>query len=105
MSGGRISAERLDAVAKHYAAIGGFSPYNSLVKDFTEKLRSRLGSDLPVFLGMRNWNPYLSDAIALAKRQGLRRGMGVILAPHRSQASFGRYVQSVEDAKAECGAG
>jgi ferrochelatase len=53
---------------------------------------------------MRNWSPYLTDAVGEAKRLGLRRGLSVVLAPHRSQASFGRYVKSVEEAQERAGA-
>ncbi len=52
---------------------------------------------------MRNWNPYLKDALSEIKRRGLKRGIGLILAPHRSDASYEKYIRSVEDAKREAG--
>lgn len=107
IGGGRIPQDRLESVAKHYEAIGGSSPYNARVGDFVHQLHARLHENdlrLPVLLGMRNWNPYLTDAVGEAKRLGLRRGLGVVLAPHRSPASFGRYVKSVEEAQERAGA-
>ncbi len=102
-----IPEERLREVEHHYHEVGGFSPYNEYTFRLFEKLRDKLREmnvPLPLFLGMRNWDPYLKDALAEIKRRGLKRGIGVILAPHRSDASYEKYVRNVEDAKREAGA-
>ena len=98
--GARIPEERLREVARHYQAIGGFSAYNGHARRLAGKIRP----DLPLFLGMRNGRPFLSDTLREIRGRGLRRGLGVVLAPHRSEASFGRYVDSVEAACREQGA-
>ncbi len=105
--GARIPEERLREVEHHYQQTGGFSPYNSHAARLSEKLSARLAADggaVPVFLGMRNWHPFLAEVMAQILGQGLRYGLGVILAPHRSEASFDRYTRAVEAAKQEAGA-
>ena len=98
----RIPAERLKEVERHYRAIGGCSPYNAEVLGFAGRLKKLLPSrhvELPVFLGMRNWNPFLDETMRQIRARGLKKGLGIILAPHRSKASFENYVESVEKAK------
>ncbi len=92
--GTRIPEERLREVESHYRLTGGSSPYNRHARRLAEKLRAQ--SDLPVFLGMRNWQPFLADTLREIADRGLRRGVAVVLAPHRSEASFGRYVKGLE---------
>ena len=103
--GARVPAARLDEVAHHYAVIGGASPYNASTFRLVEALNARLRvaqATLPVFVGMRNWRPFLRDALREIHARGLRQGLGFILAPHRSDASFEKYVRSVEEARRLC---
>jgi ferrochelatase len=99
----RIPPARLDEVAHHYADTGGSSPYNRHTRRQVEALRGRLAQDgvrLPLVLGMRCWRPFLRDVVGEVRRNGLRRGLGVVLAPHRSHASFDKYIESVDAARA-----
>ena len=102
--GRRIPEVRLSEVAHHYEAIGGSSPYNECTFRFAGALRRELieaETPLPVYVGMRNWNPYLKDILAEIKRNGGRRGVAIILATHRSEASCQRYKQNLRHAQAE----
>lgn len=106
--GGRnVPEERLKEVAYHYEAIGGSSPYHENVFRLRESLGNRLreaGVYKPLFVGMRNWHPFLAETLREIKKQSLKRGLGIILAPHRSEASCKRYKRSVEAARVEAGA-
>lgn len=98
--GARIPEARLREVEHHYEQIGGRSPYNDHVRFITQKLQTHLRAsniNLPVFLGMRNWHPFLNEVMPAIQSRGLKRGVGIVLAPHRSEASFERYVRSVGD--------
>ncbi len=102
-----IPAARLAEVARHYERTGGASPYNEHAFRLFEKLLERLRASqvtLPIFIGMRNWHPFLRETIREIHEQRLCSGLGVILAPHRSYASFDRYLENVEDAKRQAGA-
>jgi ferrochelatase len=104
--GRNVPPERLEEVAHHYEAIGGRSPYNELTFRQADALRERLsalGDPLPVYVGMRNWWPFLAETIAQMNREGARRAVGVIMAPHRSQTSWERYQLDVQRACEENG--
>ncbi len=102
--GRNIPDARLTDVAHHYEIIGGRSPYNELtlcqVNAF-KNLAVKKGLDIPVYLGMRNWDPYLKSAVMQMKNDGVCRAIGFILAPHRSYSSFQQYQENVEAAKKE----
>ncbi len=101
-----IPPARLDEVAHHYEAMGGRSPYNELTFRQAQALRellARQGSPIPVYAGMRNWAPYVKDVMPEVARGGARRIFCFPLAPHRSEASWQRYQQTVSEALAELG--
>jgi ferrochelatase len=100
--GRRIPPGRLDEVAHHYELIGGRSPLNELTFRQAEALRAQLGRT-PVYVGMRNWEPYLADTLAQMAVDGVRAAVGIILAPHASEASRERYTEAVDAGRARLG--
>jgi ferrochelatase len=54
---------------------------------------------------MRNWAPYLAETLAQMAADGVRRALGLILAPHRTEASWERYLGSVDAGCTALGAG
>src|SRR5262245_26266944 len=99
-----IPPERLEEVAHHYERIGGRSPLNERTFAQAAALRAQLaehGPHLPVYVGMRNWHPYLRDTLAAMHRDGVRRALAIILAAQQSEASWGRYQRDVASARAE----
>ena len=57
-----IPRERLLDVAEHYQHFGGVSPINEQNRALTaavEKELAAVGTDLPVYWGNRNWEPYV----------------------------------------------
>lgn len=92
---------------EQYRAIGGRSPYNELTFRQAECLAALLrekGTPLKIYVGMRNWPPTLRETLYKMRREGVRRAVGLVLAPHRSQASWERYLEAVEEARKELGA-
>src|SRR6188472_725134 len=64
LRGRRVAPERVEEVAHHYELFGGISPLTQLTVRQADLLRERLherGVDLPVYVGMRNWHPFLAD--------------------------------------------
>jgi ferrochelatase len=101
--GRRVAPERVEEVAHHYELFGGVSPITELTTQQADGLRERLaggGPVLPVFVGMRNWHPFLEDTLRDMAALGIRRAIGVILAPHRSYSSCQQYRENVRDARA-----
>lgn len=105
--GGRPApSERYQEVLRRYEAIGGFSPYNALTLEQARALGAALGErgcDLPVRAGMRNWKPFIGDALEEMAQAGARRIFGFILAPHRSQPSWQAYRDAVSRAQSALG--
>ena len=104
LRGRRVSEGRVEEVAHHYETVGGRSPLSELTGAQAEGLRERLaaaGASLPVFVGMRNWHPYLADTLASMSKAGIRRAVGFIAAAHRSYSSCTQYRENVRDARAE----
>jgi ferrochelatase len=102
LRGRRIPADRIEAVAHHYELFGGVSPITELTRHQAEGLTARLaaaGTPLPVYIGMRNWQPYLADTLAEMSRAGVRRAIGFIMAAQASYSSCQQYRENVLDAR------
>jgi ferrochelatase len=107
-AGRRIPPERLEEVARHYERIGGRSPLNELTMRQAEGLRRALqrdGMPTPVYVGMRNWHPFLHETLAEMRDRGCRRALGIILSSFQTEASWERYVADVSAAREKVGAG
>lgn len=103
LRGRRVAPGRVEEVAHHYERVGGRSPITDLTNQQADGLAQRLasaGTPLPVFVGMRNWHPYLTDVLAEMSRAGIRRVIGFIAAAHRSYSSCTQYRENVADARA-----
>jgi ferrochelatase len=102
--GRRIPAERLEEVARHYEQMpGGRSPINELTSAQARALEQQLlatGRPLPVFVGNRNWHPFLRETLALMGSRGHRRALGIILSSFRTEASWDRYMSDVAGGRA-----
>ena len=93
--GGRPpSAELIEEMRHNYAAIGGRSPLTDLTMAQAEALRARLGGGVPVAVGMRNWRPFIKDALDELARAGATRVVGIPMAPQFSTLSVQKYVDA-----------
>ena len=62
LRGRPVTPQRMEEVAHHYHLFGGVSPITELTQRQAAGLRQRLaaaGHPLPVYVGMRNWHPFL----------------------------------------------
>jgi protoporphyrin/coproporphyrin ferrochelatase len=103
LRGRRVTPERVEEVAHHYERFGGVSPLTELTMRQADLLRARLrdrGAALPVYVGMRNWHPFVADTLAEMSRAGIRRAVGFIAAAQRSYSSCTQYRENVETARA-----
>ena len=62
-------------------------------------LAEKLGQ--PVYVGMRNWHPYIADTVARMKRDGVTHAQVLCLAPQNSRTSTGLYRRALEAALGE----
>jgi ferrochelatase len=56
--------------------------------------------DIPVYVGMRNWHPYIADVIAQMRADGITRFRAICLAPQNSRTSVGLYRRAAAEAAA-----
>jgi ferrochelatase len=90
--GGRPPSAELVAEMRHnYEAIGGRSPLTEMTRAQADALRARLGAGIPVEVGMRNWHPFIKDALAQLSAEGATRIIGIPLAPQFSTLSVQKY--------------
>jgi len=107
LRGRPVPPARLEDVVHHYELIGGRSPLNDLTFRQARALEAALrvgDTPLPVYVGMRNWEPYLGDTLTRMADDGVRRAIGLILSPHATEASRERYMVQVDEARAALGA-
>jgi ferrochelatase len=103
LRGRRVAPGRVDEVVHHYDLFDGVSPLTELTLRQAELLRARLderGMPLPVYVGMRNWHPFLAETLAKMSRAGVRRAVGFLAAAQRSYSSCTQYRENVDAARA-----
>jgi len=93
----------LKAVAGHYQAIGGSSPYHDVVMHFARSLEEHLranGIPMPVFAGMKNWHPFLRDVLGDIGRRGHKQGLAIVLNAFKGAVSGAGYQEGLKAAQA-----
>jgi ferrochelatase len=83
-----VPPEVIEEVKHRYGLIGR-SPLTVLTLRQGELLAEEL--KLPVYVGMRNWKPFIRDTIATMKSNGVARAVVICLAPQNSRTSVGLY--------------
>jgi ferrochelatase len=93
--GGRPpSPELVEEMRHNYAAIGGRSPLTAITVAQAEALRARLDADFAVAVGMRNWRPFITDALKELADEGAERIIGIPMAPQFSTLSVQKYADA-----------
>src|SRR5689334_13519305 len=93
--GGRPPSDELVAEMRHnYEAIGGRSPLTEITVAQAAALSARLDDHVPVAVGMRNWTPFIKDAIAGLASKGVTRVIGIPMTPQFSTLSVQKYVDA-----------
>jgi ferrochelatase len=100
--GGRApSPELIEEMRHNYAAIGGRSPLTAITRTQADALARALGDGTRVFVGMRNWRPFIADALRDARAAGLTELVALPLAPQYSTLSVAKYRDATEASRPE----
>ena len=102
LRGRNIPEVRFNSVVKHYELFGGVSPLTDITLRQAQGLRERLKRNdfsLPVYVGMRNWHPFLEETLQEMTAVGITRVLGLTLAPHHSYSSCEQYKHNVSQAR------
>ena len=89
ITGGRpVPDSVIQEVAHRYSLIGK-SPLTAITLEQAEGLRNKLG--IPVYVGMRNWRPFIANAVKQMMADGVEQVIAICLAPQNSSTSVGLY--------------
>ncbi len=93
VTGGRSLPQAVIDEVKHRYSLIGRSPLKELTLQQAEAVSRELR--LPVYVGMRNWEPYIRDVAARMAAEGVQRAVAICLAPQNSRTSTGLYKKAV----------
>jgi protoporphyrin/coproporphyrin ferrochelatase len=88
VSGRPMPDHVVDAIRHRYSLIGK-SPLTEITMLQGQLLAERIG--LPVYVGMRNWKPYIADVVRQMRADGITSAAAICLAPQNSRTSVGLY--------------
>jgi ferrochelatase len=96
VTGGRaLPPEAVEEIKQRYQRIGR-SPLTEITLRQGRLLAAELG--IRVYVGMRNWHPFVSDTLRKMVADGIRHAVVICLAPQNSRTSVGLYRSSLRDA-------
>ncbi|MFY9561066.1 MAG: ferrochelatase [Terriglobales bacterium] len=93
VTGGRPLTPALVEEIRHRYSLIGFSPLSCWTLRQASQLSQAL--QMPIFAGMRNWKPFIADAVKAIAAQGYERVIAICLAPQNSRTSVGLYRRAV----------
>src|SRR5215510_12584752 len=93
VTGGRpVPEAAVEEIRRRYSLVGK-SPLTEITLAQGEALQRELG--LPVYVGMRNWKPFIADVVRQMVSSGVERIAAICLAPQNSSTSVGLYRKAV----------
>src|SRR5579859_5693463 len=89
VTGGRQVPDTVMKEVTHRYSLIGKSPLTEITIRQAEALQAKLG--LPVYVGMRNWKPFIGEAVRQMVGHGVNKVVAICLAPQNSSTSVGLY--------------
>jgi ferrochelatase len=99
--GTESSPEVVQIIRDRYKAIGGSSPLLEITQGQAKELENFLNQDevnFKVYVGMRNWSPYIRDVVKQIMEDGVEKILALCLAPQYSTWSTKLYFNALNDA-------
>lgn len=93
ITGGRPVPDAAIAEIRHRYSLIGRSPLTEITLGQGEAMQRGLG--LPVYVGMRNWKPFIADAVQQMMENGIEQVLAICLAPQNSSTSVGLYKRAL----------
>jgi ferrochelatase len=91
-SGRALPQAAIDEITHRYSLIGK-SPLTDITQTQGRLLAQRTGA--PVYIGMRNWKPYIATTVQQIIDDGISTAAAICLAPQNSRTSVGLYRRAV----------
>ena len=93
ITGGRPIPDSVIEEVRHRYALIGKSPLTEITMAQGAVLQGELG--LPVYVGMRNWKPFVADIVPQIVNAGVEHILAICLAPQNSSTSVGLYKRAL----------
>jgi protoporphyrin/coproporphyrin ferrochelatase len=93
LTGGRPLPETTVEEVRHRYSLIGKSPLTAITMAQAEAVQRELG--LPVYVGMRNWKPFIAAAVQELTDAGIAQVLAICLAPQNSSTSVGLYKRAL----------
>jgi len=98
VSGRPLPQSVVEEIQHRYSLIGK-SPLTEITMEQArlagEELKTS-GDSVPVYVGMRNWRPYIPDVVKQMRADGIQEAAVICMAPQNSRTSVGLYRRAVE---------
>jgi protoporphyrin/coproporphyrin ferrochelatase len=97
-SGRPLPPEVVEEIKHRYSLIGR-SPLTEITlaqAKLVEEELAATGVPVPVYVGMRNWRPYIPDVVRKMRDDGIEEAAVICMAPQNSRTSVGLYRRAVE---------
>jgi ferrochelatase len=98
VSGRPIPQQVVEEIQHRYAQIG-HSPLTEITVEQARLVEAELaaaGHAAKVYVGMRNWRPYIPDVVRQMRADGVEEAAVLCMAPQNSRTSTGLYRRAVE---------
>ena len=98
VSGRPLPQAVIEEIQHRYAQIG-HSPLTEITfaqARLVEEQLAAAGHAVPVYVGMRNWRPYISEVVRQMRADGIEEAAVICMAPQNSRTSVGLYRRAVE---------
>ena len=96
---GRPMPQHVVEEIQHRYSLIGRSPLTDITRQqgrLVEEELARTGDRIPVYIGMRNWRPYIPDVVKQMRADGVEEAAVICLAPQNSRTSVGLYKRAVQ---------
>lgn len=104
--GRKPSPELVEEISERYRKIGGKSPLLERTLEQAKALEEELNTrhseaetNFKAFVGMRHWQPRIQEAVQHMAAAGIKRTVALVMAPHNSQMSIGKYYEVLDEAQ------
>ena len=89
VTGGRPVPDAVIEEIKHRYTLIGKSPLTEITLQQASALHNEIA--MPVYVGMRNWRPFIGDTVRKMMSDGMEQVLAICLAPQNSSTSTGLY--------------
>jgi len=99
VTSGRPLPPEVVAEIEHRYSLIGRSPLTEITNVQAKLVEEELaasGVPVPVYVGMRNWRPYIPDVVRSMRSDGIEEAAVICMAPQNSRTSVGLYRRAVE---------